>query len=142
MKRALLIGILASCVGTAAFAQAGSVGGTIGNTDKSISGGTETEQARHKSQPSRQNAPARPESKQKVFVNPTIDGLPVDRCLTYAADCNEPAASAWCRRKGMTHATGWKYENKSHSGHVVGASGGDHRDCNFGCDGFTQVICE
>jgi hypothetical protein len=53
MKRALLIGILASCVGTAAFAQAGSVGGTIGNTDKSVSGGTETEQARRRPKPPR-----------------------------------------------------------------------------------------
>jgi hypothetical protein len=147
--RALLIlvfGIFASfAAGTTAFAQAGSVGGTIGNTDKSISGestATPPVVVGNPKHRQRSGEPSRQDNKQKVFVNPTIDGLPVDRCLTYAANCNEPAASAWCRRKGMTHATGWKYENKTHIGHVVGASAGDHRDCNFGCDGFTEVICE
>ena len=128
------------------LAQAGSTGGTIGKQDKSTSGSEEADRpsvaAPAKRPTARKREPTRPDSKQKVFINPTIDGLPVDRCLTYAADCNEPAASAWCRRKGMTRATGWKYENKTRMGHVVGASGGDHRDCNFGCDGFTQVICE
>jgi hypothetical protein len=151
-----LLGMSASfAVGATAFAQAGSTGGTIGNTDKSISGentarspGFFVGNSKHRRRSIREairrrsGEPTKPESKQKVFVNPTIDELPVDRCLTYAADCNEPAASAWCRRKGMTRAADWKYENKTRIGHVVGASGGDHRDCNFGCDGFTQVICE
>jgi hypothetical protein len=137
------------------LAQAGSTGGTIGKTDKSVSGentagspGFVVDNPKHRrrsmeeAKRRRSGESTRPEGKQKVFVNPTIDGLPVDRCLTYAADCNEPAATAWCRRKGISRATDWKYENKTRIGQVVGASTGDRRDCKFGCDGFTQVICK
>lgn len=50
----LLFGMLASfSVGTTAFAKAGSTGGTIGKTEKSISGGAEAEQS-----PVKQRKPA------------------------------------------------------------------------------------
>ena len=38
----------------------------------------------------------------QTFVNPTLRGQRVDRCLYYARECNGPAALAWCQRFGFS----------------------------------------
>jgi hypothetical protein len=159
-RRALFIGAvvtaaLLAAAGslTEALAQASSVGGVAGKIDKAVSGegatGSDAKPVDSRNNRQRTGLAKRQSStsvggkgKPKVFVNPRIDGSPVDRCLSYATECGEPAATAWCRRKGMARATGWKYESAARMGRVVGALGGAPRDCKFGCDGFTEVVCE
>ena len=127
---------------SSALAQAGTTGGTIGKQDKSISGSEEADRPRAaapaKRPTARKREPTRPESKQKVFVNPTINGIRVDRCLRFASECNEPAATEWCRSKGFAHATEWKWD---YVPETVGQSDG-HRCNDPACGGFSKISCE
>jgi hypothetical protein len=138
--RALLIAAVI-CVsapfGGAAFAQAGSTGGTLGNTDKSISG--EREEPRRPEK--REERHQRPQAAQsvKTFLNPSISGVHVDRCWHFATECDEPAATAWCRSKGLTHAVAWKWENMSDT---IGQSDGRRCPTPGACGGFTVIVCE
>jgi hypothetical protein len=59
--------------GTPAFAQAGSTGGTIGKTDKSVSGGDEEAPARHSAKP-RAAKRTSPESKTESRASGSADG--------------------------------------------------------------------
>jgi hypothetical protein len=98
-----------------ALAQAGSVGGTIGKTDKSVSGSATDEQNTRKPKAKPRNSVSRPEAKApKACQNPTINGIRVDHCLDPDAhDCDATAATAWCRSKGMSHAVSFNWEPKS-----------------------------
>jgi len=135
-----------------AMAQAGSVGGTIGNRDKSASGGEEqpahgASQPKHRSKsssrgprkrPSRAATAAMPEgSAGKVYDNPTINGLRVNWCLAGLSGCGQDSASTLCRSKGLARAIEFKWE-------VAGAAynQGDHTLCSGFCGVFTQVTCE
>jgi len=73
----------------------------------------------------------------QVFHNPTIRGMPVDRCLHYGTDCEEPAASAFCRRQGYSGAISWRWEYTSPT-FVLG----DGNVCTVSCGGFYRIICE
>jgi hypothetical protein len=88
--------------------QPGSIGGTIGKKDKSISSGDD--QAAPPRQ--RSNGPARPRNgdkkissddkaggSQKVFVNPTLNGTRIDWYSGESGGWGRPAADAWCRSK-------------------------------------------
>lgn len=138
-----------------AVAQAGSTGGTVGKTNKSVSGGGEltTPVPRHSSPELKRPRASQRGGKErtfknptvnrrssptfKTFLNPTIAGLRVDRCLHYASECDEPAAAAWCRSKGFARATDWKWESVPET---IGQSDG-HR-CSIGCGGFSIVVCK
>jgi hypothetical protein len=138
----LVFGMLASfVVGATVFAQAGSTGGTIGKTEKSVSGGAEAEQPKSKPQRSRKKEAALPTGaggKQKLFINPTINGVRVDRCWHFGTECDERAATEWCRSKGLARATEWKWE---YLRDTVGQS--DGRRCpGIGCGGFSKISCE
>jgi hypothetical protein len=146
----ILLGMLASAaVGATAFAQAGATGGTIGKTDKSVSGGGD--------QPApelRSTAPARPRGAdkkpssdekgtrgQKVFVNPTIKGIRVDGCMKWGpVDCGAPAADHWCRSKGFEHAIEFSTE-KVHPT-IFQDPQSSVRVCDyFFCGAFNRIVC-
>src|ERR1700692_2558494 len=75
----LVFGVLASCaMGATAHAQAGSTGGSIAKTNKSITGDAETEQPRQKPQ----RAPLQ-SSRLRIFENPTINNIRVDGCMKW-----------------------------------------------------------
>ncbi|MGA8611405.1 MAG: hypothetical protein WB760_06755 [Xanthobacteraceae bacterium] len=81
----LITAALSVSFGERAFAQAGSTGGTLGNTDKSISGDRGGDVAEpHKKSGTKSNkeaiAPAG-HPKLKQFTNPTFDGMRVAQCL-------------------------------------------------------------
>ena len=129
-----------------AFAQAGSTGGSVGKTDKSISGG-EDQPAAPKP---RSNGPAKPrdaEKKpssgdkgkggQKVFINPTINGTRVDWNSGEGAGMGQPAADAWCRSKGLTRSASYAWEYHSPAIRIV-----TRTTCNGFCGAFTKVVCE
>lgn len=75
------------------------------------------------------------------FYEPRIDGLRMDRCLTFAKGCNEPAANRWCFQEGYEKAIYWelldnvgdKYPTKTISSKAI---------CNNkSCDSFQFIVC-
>jgi hypothetical protein len=130
--RAGTVLLMAAVLAGPAFAQAGSTGGTLGKTDQSLSGGSPKRAPAEKAA-----APA--VARQKIFVNPTIKGIPVDRCWHFGMECDEPAASAWCRSKGLKRATDWQWQ---YSNNTIGQSDGRQCPMPGQCGGFTKIVCE
>jgi hypothetical protein len=126
--------LLAVAAADFALAQAGSTGGTLGKQDQSLSG----DQAKQPSprQPARKNIQ---KSGARTFNNPKINGIPVDNCLSYAADCGEPSATAWCRSKGLRRAVTW---DMAHMPQTYVQSGGIICGVLGPCGGFTRIVCE
>jgi hypothetical protein len=126
-----------------AFAQAGSTGGTLGNTDKSISGdrkeAPQESGHQHKTKPAaRADVPAKPAGGPKTFQDPRINGAHVNWCMTaQLGGCGQGAANAWCESKGFSHATSFNWVVKSPA-----ISQGDHVLCDGFCGSFTYVTCE
>jgi hypothetical protein len=76
----------------------------------------------------------------QVFNNPTLLGMPLDRCLTWATNCDEPAAAVFCRYQGYSSVAFWRWEYASRT--IVQ---GDGRICdrpNNGCGAFVQITCQ
>jgi hypothetical protein len=71
-----------------------------------------------------------------AFVNPTLQGQRIDRCLTFARECNEPAAFAWCRRFGYSRIAKWEWVYVSPTMML-----GDGRACAQGCGAFSTIAC-
>jgi hypothetical protein len=153
MRRRASIGIallalshLVCANASSALAQAGSIGGTIGKQDKSISGGTETNDPDSKPSRKMNREPDGPGSKRprnesggpRTFYNPTLRGVGVDWCMSAnMGGCGQVAASTWCRTKGFSKATDFKWGAMSPVYRQ-----GDNDICNGICGGFTQVTCE
>jgi hypothetical protein len=73
----------------------------------------------------------------QTFSNPTTQGHRVDRCLNWAQQCDEPAASAWCRTQGYSRATDWKWDYVKPT-YVLG----DGQVCDEDyCGGFSTITC-
>jgi hypothetical protein len=131
-----------------AFAQAGSIGGTIGKTDKSVSGVEQAEEPRDRKPSAEGRAKARPsrhpESARivgpKTFQNPAINGIRIDGCLAnlIGDGCGTPAADAWCRSKGMSRAISSINDTASPTYRQ-----GDHSICRKQpCSAFAEIVCE
>ena len=75
-------------------------------------------------------------SKMQVFSNPQINGVAVDRCLNYAAQCNQPAADRYCALNGFTAARDFKL-----AVFPVTTMLGDGKRCGGNCGGFAEVTC-
>lgn len=74
----------------------------------------------------------------QVFHNPTLRGMRLDRCLTWATNCGDPAASLFCRYRGYSRAVDWKSEYISPT-----LVPGDGQICNGdGCSSFTEISCQ
>ena len=134
----LVFGMLASCaMGTTAHAQAGSTGGSVAKTDKSISGDAKTEQPRQRSQ----HAPPQ-SARSRIFENPTINNIRVDGCMKWGpVDCGAPAANHWCRAKGFKRATDWSVE-KVHPT-IFQDPQSSVKICDyFFCGAFARIECE
>jgi hypothetical protein len=122
-------------------AQAGSTGGSIAKRGKSASGSeAEPKPRRSKRKSKPRESGGTPKSASRTFINPTIDGIRVDRCLTWGTNCGEPAASAFCRKKGFARATDWKWQGTSKT--IIPSSGKICVASLFPCGGFTRIVCE
>lgn len=131
--------------------QPGSTGGTIGKTNKSISGGEESSPPSDVQEPPRvkrhsiskggtspdEGAKAERAAGNKVFHNPTLNGVRVNWCLTGLEGCGQGAATALCQSKGLTRATDFKWEVAAPAYAL-----GDHTTCTGFCGAFTVVSCE
>jgi hypothetical protein len=122
--------------------QPGSTGGSIGKTDKSISGGESGEPRTPVKSRSKRQQPANTSARSKIFNNPTINGIRVDRCMKWGPeDCGAPAANHWCQSKGFARATDWSVE-KVHPT-IFQDPQSPHKVCDyFFCDAFTRIACE
>src|SRR5262249_55191169 len=57
-------------------------------------------------------SPQPPPTGTKVFDNPTINGIHVDRCMRWGPEgCYAPSANHWCRSKGFSRAVSWSSRN-------------------------------
>ena len=123
------------------LAQAGSTGGSIGKRGKSAVGGT-TEPVRRTTHSKRKkhNSARHKRSATRVFINPTINGIPLDRCVTWGSNCNEPAASEFCRSKGFARATEWKWSGMKKT--IIQSNRQICTSAMSLCGGFTRIVCK
>jgi hypothetical protein len=83
-------------------------------------------------------APAAPATAYYV-ENPTMGGVALDYCLTWATDCGKPAADAYCRAAGYADATNFTPRQRAGQTYVIGS--GQVCDGDF-CTAFASVTCE
>ena len=76
------------------------------------------------------------------YTNPMHEGHRLDWCLSWAAQCGEPAASAWCRSKKFAQANSWsKARDIGATASTKVFQNGRICDKPF-CDGFSEIVCE
>ena len=125
--------------------QPGSTGGSIGKTDKSISGEGQSAAPEPRSKPSVRVRDADKKSSTdgddrgspKVYSNPKINGLRVIWCAgeSFPGSCGRPAADAWCRSKGLSRSTSFAWDY--HSPAILSRT-----KCDGVCGALTKVVCE
>lgn len=84
------------------------------------------------------NPPAQQQSNMR-YDNPYLTpGYWIDRCLSWASQCDEPAASEFCRRSGYDRAVDFKWSY--HAPTQIISSG---QICNdpSACGGFDYITC-
>lgn len=74
----------------------------------------------------------------RVIHNPTIRGVALDVCLTWAAQCGKPAADAYCRQAGYGASISYQVRHDSPPTLVIGT--GQTCTGSF-CDRISQVVC-
>ena len=72
------------------------------------------------------------------FLDPLVDGVPLDYCLEWGSECGEPAADAWCRAQGYAGAS--TFEVRSSSPPTRTFSSGQICDMVF-CDRIISLTC-
>jgi hypothetical protein len=72
------------------------------------------------------------------FDNPMLSGRPLDHCLSYAANCDKPAADEFCRRNGFQKASGWNVAPVA----KTNIPSGQKCDAPSRCDAFISIVCE
>lgn len=95
------------------------------------------------SHPAEENASPQDQPKQRMsFQEPMHGDMRVDVCLEWGQQCGEPAATAWCKSKGMTRAVEFPTE-------LVGSRGiatrviGSNMECRASfCASFVFITCE
>jgi hypothetical protein len=72
------------------------------------------------------------------FRAPTVNGLPLDYCRIWAAECGKPAADEYCRRRGFRESVHFEVGYDQPNTWSIGAN----RLCNYPqCDRITLVRC-
>jgi len=92
------------------------------------------------------SAPTPPDLESKkttlTFQSPMYGDLRLDACLRWAQNCGEPAATAWCKSKGLSRATEYPQENVGEQG--IGTRLIDtNQVCKEKfCSSFVYIVCE
>lgn len=75
---------------------------------------------------------------QQRFEQPGVDGVRIDWCLAWGADCGKPAADRFCRDRGLPGATKFEIARAVGPTRVLGSGQActDRR-----CDGFAFIEC-
>jgi hypothetical protein len=73
------------------------------------------------------------------FSAPTLDGIRLDACLTWNTDCGQPAADAFCRSKGYSHAASYEAPDMApNKTKIIGS--GQLCEGDF-CGSFVYIDC-
>jgi hypothetical protein len=84
-------------------------------------------------------APATAAPTSSYVENPTMSGVAVDICLTWATDCGQPAADAYCRAAGYAVASNFTPRPHAQQTYVIGSG----QICNGDfCTAFGSVTCQ
>ena len=75
------------------------------------------------------------------FIQPQIDGMRLDWCLTRGADCGETVAYKWCISHGYSKPIFW--EKARDIGELTPTTMLNSRDTCYtnNCDGIHTIIC-
>ena len=75
------------------------------------------------------------------FIQPTIDGIRVDWCLTWGKDCGEPVAYKWCINHGYSKPIYFEVERSI--GLTSPTTMLSSRDTCYKeyCGGFRTIVC-
>ena len=74
----------------------------------------------------------------RTFARPAIDGVRLDWCYHWGQECGKPAADAFCRQHGYSHATGFQKLSDVPPSYVLG----DRKTCNSPtCDTIVDLTC-
>jgi hypothetical protein len=75
------------------------------------------------------------------YIEPRVEGLRMDRCLTWGKGCDEPAAYKWCLKKGYSKAIYWEIEGNVGQNQPTKMLK-SKAICNKpGCDAFKTIVC-
>lgn len=75
---------------------------------------------------------------QQRFDRPSVDGVRIDWCLTWGAECGKPAADRFCRDRGLPQATRFDIARAVGPTRILGSG----QPCNDKrCDGFAFIEC-
>ena len=76
------------------------------------------------------------------FQAPMHGDLRLDACLEWAQKCGEPAATAWCKTKGMSRALEFPQENVGERGINTRLIGTNQVCKEKFCASFVFIVCE
>lgn len=81
-------------------------------------------------------------TQQRTYTDPRISGSWVDRCYHFGKDCDEPAASAWCRLQPekwlRATESSWAYTSQlTDVTYILG----DKRSCTGTCGRLVRIVC-
>ncbi|MCE2948707.1 MAG: hypothetical protein ACK515_24540 [bacterium] len=76
------------------------------------------------------------------FADPMQGDLRLDACLKWGELCGEPAASAWCRARGLSKALEFPIVNVGERGIATRLIGTDQVCRQVFCASFSVITCE
>lgn len=80
-------------------------------------------------------------SQVKEFKEPRVEGLRMDRCLTWGNECDEPAAYKWCLEKGFSKAIYWEIDNNIGQKQPTKMLKSKEICNKPDCDGMKLIVC-
>lgn len=79
---------------------------------------------------------------EQTFLSPAISGNPLDWCRTWATDCGQPAADAYCQSRGFERATAFDQATDIGASTPTRLIGNPAQVCSDAmCDGFSFITC-
>ena len=75
------------------------------------------------------------------FNEPRVEGLRMDRCLTWGETCDLPAANAWCMKHDFVKAIYWEMDNNIAQNEPTKMLLSKQICNKSGCDGFKVIVC-
>ena len=84
-----------------------------------------------------------PPGRSAMFNKPMLGDVRLDRCLTWAQNCDKPPADQFCRQKGYSRAVKWSIEHHVPKTKVISTG----QICEIGknspnCGGYGFIECE
>jgi hypothetical protein len=73
----------------------------------------------------------------RTYLNPTMNGYPLDMCLNFATNCNQPPADLFCQRNGWRAASSFAIGAPVAQTYVPG----DNVVCDWAMNGYSYYFC-